>query len=291
LDGGSSQHNGQRGKTSTRDPATGAIARAPQIVLRAAIMNMPQLGKRLGSGKEAEVFEYLEVSGHGTLVVKLYRTTAPKRSAFREAAILALVEQLGLPVPAVWGVRQIHNRWGVTMARADGPTLADAMNRQPNLLPAYLMGMAQLQVRVHGHPGTHLADLKAKLAANIRQAKMLGETRQNALLDGLAMLPQGDRLCHGDFHPMNIMGPPGRELLVDWLDASRGEPAADVCRSYVLIRSFAPELASAYVDAYARVSGEDRQGIYRWLRYVAAARLAEGVASEVDGLMEIVDSA
>ena len=61
-------------------------------------------GRLLGSGKEAEVYEC------GELVVKLYRATASKRSAFREAAILAEIEALELPAPTVWGVRQIDER-------------------------------------------------------------------------------------------------------------------------------------------------------------------------------------
>jgi RIO-like serine/threonine protein kinase len=65
------------------------------------------LGKCIGSGKEAEIFEY------GDLVVKLYRSTTPKRAAFREASILALVESLGLPVPSVRDVRQFEGRWGL----------------------------------------------------------------------------------------------------------------------------------------------------------------------------------
>jgi aminoglycoside phosphotransferase (APT) family kinase protein len=150
--------------------------------------------------------------------------------------------------------------------------------------------MALLQLRVHSHPGTQLASLKARLAANIRQATMLGEMRQNDLLDRLAARPEGDRLCHGDFHPWNILGPLGREVLVDWLDASRGDPAADVCRSYVLISPSSPELASAYVDAYAELSGGSRDRILAWLPFVAAARLAEGVPNEVDGLIEMADS-
>ncbi len=147
-----------------------------------------------------------------------------------------------------------------------------------------------MQLRVHGHPGTQLAGLKASLAANIRQTKMLGETRQGALLNGLAVLPDGDRLCHGDFHPLNVLGPLGQEVLVDWLDARRGDPAADVCRSYMLIRPSAPELASAYVGAYAEVSGESCERILGWLPFVAAARLSEGVPNQVDDLMEMVDS-
>jgi hypothetical protein len=247
-------------------------------------MTEPTLGTLLGSGKEAEVFEY------GQIVAKLYRPTAPKRSAFREAGIQALAESFGLPVPSVFGVRQIGGRWGVLMDRADGQSLGETMRCEPSLMPAHLKAMALLQLRVHSHAGTQLASLKAKLATNIRQAKMLGESRQTALLNGLVQLPNGDRLCHGDFHPLNILGPLGQEVLVDWLDATCGDPAADVCRSYVLIKPVAPEVAAAYVDAYVAVGGESRERILRWTPFVAAARLAEGVPTVADELMEMANS-
>lgn len=245
-------------------------------------MSEASLGARLGVGKEAEVFVY------GALVVKLYKATAPKRSAFREAAILAMVESLGLPTPAVRGVQQIDARWGVLMSRAEGPSLAETMTHQSANLPDWLSRMARLQLRVHSFTATQFPSLKARLAANIRQATALGEQRQETLLAALSAMPDRDRLCHGDFHPHNIMGSAGNPVLIDWLDASRGDPAADVCRSYVLLRPTAPEMASAYVDAYSQVSGESRDAILNWLPFVAAARLAEGVP-EVDALMEMVD--
>ena len=246
-------------------------------------MSTTTLGRLLGSGKEAEVYEC------GELVVKLYRATASKRSAFREAAILSAIEALELPAPTVWGVRQIDERWGVLMARADGPTFTEGLRRE-NMAPAYLRQMALLHLRIHNCQAAHFACVNARLAANIRQTVMLGEARQKALLEGLAALPEGDRLCHGDFHPMNILGSPGREMVVDWLDASRGDPAADVCRSYVLMKPSYPELASVYLGMYSERSGVRKERILGWLPFVAAARLAEGVPNEVDQLMAMADA-
>jgi len=245
-------------------------------------MGEPALGALLGVGNEAEVFAC------GALVVKLYKPTAPKRSAFREAAILAAVESLGLPAPVVRSVRQVGDRWGVLMSRVEGPRFAQAMTQQMEIPPARLNRMARLQLQVHGHQATQFASLKARLAANIRQTPMLREARRSILLAELATMPDGDCLCHGDFHPHNIMGPLGHEVLIDWLDASRGESAADVCRTYVLLRPAAPEVATAYVDAYSQISGQSRDAILSWLPFVAAARLAEGVP-EVDELMKMVD--
>ena len=63
------------------------------------------------------------------------------------------------------------------------------------------------------------------------------------LLDTILDMPDGDRLCHGDFHPLNILGNTFDPLIIDWLDAGRGDPAADVCRSYLLLELHAVEIA------------------------------------------------
>ena len=55
------------------------------------------LGRLLAAGQRADVFEW------GSRVVKIYGSTGLKQVVFREAAINAAVEALGLPVPAVWG--------------------------------------------------------------------------------------------------------------------------------------------------------------------------------------------
>ncbi|WP_343714992.1 phosphotransferase [Inquilinus sp.] len=250
-------------------------------------MELPPLGPLIGSGKEAEVF------GCGALAVKLYRVTAtaPKPSAFHEAAVLALIGAHGLPVPEVHAVGQVDGRWGLAMTRAQGPPLGEAMRPGSGEAAAGLERMVRLHRQIHDCPGTHLTGLKGRLAADIgRAAATLGRPLARRLLDGLATLPEGDRLCHGDFHPWNILGRPGREVVVDWLDACAGDPAADVCRSYVLIHPVAPDVAAAYVEAYAAAACIGRDRILAWLPAVAAARLAEGVPDQVEALLRLAEA-
>jgi hypothetical protein len=59
------------------------------------------IGRLLAVGNVAEVFDC------GSRVVKLYKSTAAKPTVFREAAIHAAVEAMGLPVPKVWSVQEI----------------------------------------------------------------------------------------------------------------------------------------------------------------------------------------
>jgi len=65
------------------------------------------IGRLLAVGNVAEVFEC------GSRVLKLYRSAVRKPTPFREAAIHAAVETMGLPVPAVWGVQEVGGRWGI----------------------------------------------------------------------------------------------------------------------------------------------------------------------------------
>ena len=247
-------------------------------------MGTEELGRLLGKGKEAEVFAC------GDHVLKLYNAAARKSSAFREAANLAVVETLGVAAPVALGVRQIGDRWAVAMTLAAGDSFGEAMLHDPAQAPRCLESMVQLQLAIHTHSAVQLGSMKARLRTNIERSTMLGAARQRVLRDGLAELADGDRLCHGDFHPWNILGPLDGAMVVDWLDASRGNPASDVCRSYVLMKHAAPELASAYLELYAAVAGIARGEVLAWLPFVAAARLAEDVPQEVDGLMQMIDT-
>jgi len=89
---------------------------------------------------------------------------------------------------------------------------------------------------------------------------------------------------------LNILGDTADPVIIDWLDARRGDPAADVCRSYLLLKLHAAELAMAYLDAYCRLGNVRRESVLGWLPFVSAAKLAEDVPGERDGLLEIIDA-
>jgi Ser/Thr protein kinase RdoA (MazF antagonist) len=141
---------------------------------------------------------------------------------------------------------------------------------------------------LHRQRAAHFVDFKLRLQGNIGKAD-LNENVRRGLLDLLDQSPNGDRVCHGDFHPFNILGSFDLPTLVDWLDASRGDPAADVCRCYVLINHSMPEVAADHATAYATASGMSPQVVFDWLPIVAAARLAEGVPNEMPRLLAIVN--
>jgi len=243
---------------------------------------MRELGRVIGRGKEAQVFEF------GSRVLKLYRQGV-KGSAFREAGILAALEEAGVPAPRVFGVEEHERRWGLLMEWVAGTVWAEAMLAGDAEAEMHLAAMARLHTGIHARTVPALATQKARLTNHIGRTPLLAEPLRKRLLDGLAGQPEGDRLCHGDFHPWNILGELDSPMVIDWLDASLGVPAADACRSYVLMAKARPQLAEAYAEAYAAAAGIARSEIDGWLPFVAAARLAEGVPDETEALVAMAE--
>jgi aminoglycoside phosphotransferase (APT) family kinase protein len=242
------------------------------------------IGRLLAAGQRAEVFEW------GTRVVKLSRSTGSKHVTFREAAIHAAVEALGLPVPSVWSVQQIDGRWGIVFDRVSGVSFAEQMRDDVAAIPHYLRLLAHLHTRIHAHPANEFSCLKIWLATNIDRVMVLDAAQKQILLNGLRDMPDNDRLCHGDFHPMNVLGEASQPIVIDWPNACRGDPAADVCRSYLLLRLHVDEIAKPYLDAYCRVANVRRETVLGWLPHVAAARLAEDVPGEQHRLLELFET-
>jgi aminoglycoside phosphotransferase (APT) family kinase protein len=239
-------------------------------------------GRLLASGAVADVYEW------GDGVLKLYKAPAWKRAAFREAAIQALLEETGLPVPKVHGVRHVDGRWGIVFDRVAGATFAVQMLADDAVVAPLLDALVRLQLRIHAQPAPALGSLKLRLAERIAIATRLDAVRRAQLCDALAAMPDGDRLCHGDFHPMNVLGTASAPVVIDWPDATRGDPAADACRSHLLALHHAEPLAAPYLEAYCRASSMRRDAILAWQPFIAAARLAEDVPAEHDRLLAIV---
>jgi hypothetical protein len=230
------------------------------------------IGRLLAAGNVAKVFEW------GSRVV-LYRSQARKPTVFREAAVHAAVESMALPVPAVWGVLEIGGRWGIVFDRVKERSFAERIREDPSVVPECVQALARLHARIHDQSARQLGSLKSKLATNIASTGFLDEPLKQILLGRFADMPDGDRLCHGDFHPINVLGQNSQPMVIDWPDACCCDPAADVCRSYLLLKLHAEDIAEPYFDGYCNITNM-RARVLDWLPYIAAARLAEDVPDE-----------
>ena len=245
------------------------------------------LEKPIAAGRTAEIYPWEE----GT-VLKLFYDWFDVDSIRYEAQIAQAVSAIGVPAPAVGEIIQVNGRNALVYERLDGSAMWAVMARNPFRLVRCAHSMAAIHAAMHLRGmGTELPPQRQRLLRKIEQAQALPAHLRSKVLAVLESLPDGDRLCHGDFHPQNILITPGGERVIDWMDATRGNPLADVARTSILILGAAatnqtPNLWMKilvrgfhwiYLRRYFQLRPGGEAEYRRWLPVVAAARLSEQI--------------
>jgi aminoglycoside phosphotransferase (APT) family kinase protein len=264
---------------------------------------MSKLGPRIGVGRTAEVF------GLGDdRVVKLFYRDFPRTSVQTEARAGELVAKVGLPAPDFHGLVEIEDRAGIVYERLEGETMLDAMRRRPHELRRLSRQFAALHRQLHQWEIPELRSYRGSLTDQIQIAPGLADVEKERLVSRLLRLPQGRQMvCHGDFHPDNIMLTRRGWVVIDWMTARCGEPAADVARTLLLLTIGTPVkmnlwerimtvmgrglFCRRYQAQYFRSCELTLQQVQSWLPVMAAARLAEGIDDETDHLLTLARTA
>lgn len=252
------------------------------------------LGPVVAVGRTADVHAW-----RSGWVLKLFHDRYDRAEVERVARVSRAVEPTGLPVPAVGDVVVVDGRLGLEFESAAGPTWLEQLWARPWRLVGLARRSAALHARVHAQRGgVALPGLRQRLAERIERADALSGAARARLLADLAALPDGDRLCHGDFHPGNVVAARDGAVIIDWVDAARGHPSADVARTSVLLSGFADcEAGSAWQRAAIRAFHAAYRNAYltsrpgewdtyrRWLPIVAVARLSDGITEQESWLV------
>ena len=233
-------------------------------------------GEILGRGKTAMI------CGKGDVAAKIYVEGFDKAEIFHEAYLLALVEKTGLPVPKVYGIEQCGKRFVLLMSRIKGNSLKDILFSGEKTPEEYMNRLVGLQIQMHAFR-IDTSILPAKTAVfrkNILYNPRLTDTERQYYLKLLETMPEGDSLCHGDFHIGNVLLDKDVYTIIDWAEVSSGPAAADACRTYLdykylgkmlLDPEAAEYLAELFLEKYTAASGMSREEILVWLPINAAS--------------------
>jgi aminoglycoside phosphotransferase (APT) family kinase protein len=237
------------------DARADAVARALVAHLRGALaapaLDLAAPTIALRGGFDTEIFA-LRLRGApaafaGPLVLRLSRPHHEPARVVREAATQNAVAALGYPAPRVL-------LWSADPHALGAPFLL--MERLPGkpLLEARAIGMgavlADAQARLHGLDSAPLA--RALGPSETLDGYLDTEARRiaRAKLDGLDALlgwlrarrPRegATAICHGDFHPQNVLVEGGRVTgVLDWPNAIVADPVFDVAATLNIL-SFVP---------------------------------------------------
>jgi aminoglycoside phosphotransferase (APT) family kinase protein len=245
------------------------------------------------------------------LVLRIHPTPSDADVARREAAVMQHVGALGFPVPAPFAMvtdgsfPALPLPW-LVMPRVGSGSMLSLIAAKPWRAFRHIDALAELMVALHrlppeGPAGLHHPDAHARrwLAAHMDSICAVSDGAAEVAQRLLHLLPRvvaaDTAICHGDLHPMNVVGNEGgpgdaRYWVIDWTESTVGDPHFDVGRTTAVLRVVfivgegraqravlrvvGPILARRFERSYRRLMPLDRNQ----LRFWQAAHLARGAA-------------
>ena len=249
----------------------------------------------IATGNTAEVYD-----AQAGWVLKLFKENYSRGAVVYELRIHQAVQQAGIPVPKAGDtIIEQDGRFGILYEKVNGVPMARILEKQPWKMRAYARKLAQLHAQMHAEAmqAEGLPPMRERLGRVIQTIDGMPDDFRTILLQRLEELPDGDRLCHGDFHVENVLVDGDGFYIIDWVDAKIGSPMADVARTSIILRGAAATLPkllrwlverlhTVYLQEYMRLAPFDRAEYERWLPVIATARLAEGLTEQQDWLIE-----
>jgi aminoglycoside phosphotransferase (APT) family kinase protein len=180
------------------------------------------------------------------------------------------------------------------------------MQRAPFRIAGFGRLLGRLHARLHDLPGPMFPAQRERIIRNLNRSAFLPEERKASLLELLESLPGGEIVCHGDFHPENIILAESGPVIIDWEGCMHGNPAGDVAATCLWIRAvftFRPGVAGwlmrrlgrrferAYLAEYHRLAPGRIARLEEWVALLAACRMSEETRPEFDHLLRLIERA
>ncbi|MBW7452995.1 phosphotransferase family protein [Paenibacillus sepulcri] len=237
-------------------------------------------GRIIGEGNTATVYEWEE----GT-VLKLFVQGYPKNAVEREFQNAKAINDMNFAKPKAYEIISCEERTGIVYDRVEGESLQDWV-----LKTGDLQGCAEYMARLHRtivqNNARNVPNYKEFLKSNILNAQPPHLMEQEGALEILDKLKEGNTLCHGDFHPGNILLSNGDTVVIDFMNVCRGDFLYDVARTVFLVE-YTPVPAEAndretllhfkktLADLYLIEMNVTREMIQDYLSVIIAARAGE----------------
>ncbi len=246
---------------------------------------------RIGSGRTAEVYAI-----NDDKVLKLFHPSVSEATVQKEYDVSKRLVAMDMPVPTVFRRIEKDNRKGIVYEYIKGTAMTEVIAKKPWKARKAARLLANLHLNMHAHSVSSFPRFKDVLRVGIDRSGLdarLKEKLQNTL-DGIK---DATILCHGDFHPDNILWKKQSIHIIDWLDATCGHPLLDVARTKMLLEHSAlPDdlgrfekrivtiirrsFLRTYLKTYFKRSAYDKDALVIYEPIVMAARMSETIPDQ-----------
>lgn len=234
------------------------------------------LGNLIAKGNTAEIYLC------DNKVVKLFKEYLPNTESLYEAQKQKYAYSCGLHVPKVFEVTEIQGRQAIIMEYVEGESVGELLLNNLSKAEHFISICVSIQQKIHAISVSpdEIEPMKERLYRQINSVHSLDEKQKGNILKRLDSIIFEPRLCHGDFHPFNLIMSNDDVNIIDWVDASSGDIRADVFRTYLLYAQSYIELAEMYLQIYCSNTDLTRDKIFQWAPIIIAARFSEEISPQ-----------
>lgn len=254
----------------------------------------------------------------GNKVLKLFHSRITTEAIYGELWATQVAYKAGLNVPKVdQKVFVEKNRYGLTFDRVSGVTFSHLYMESPHKVVTHARILAEELFQIHIQRMDESLPKQEEIWAEILQKPSpLPDAVRSKLLDILLQLPSSNHLCHGDYHLENLLISDQQRKIIDWCDASVGNPLGDLATSVLILKvvgyiSVAESALLKYfcvlnnylflqhyqklAKQHARKTGDraqllDKKQFASWMCLAAAKRIALNNEKEVPVLLRFIDN-
>lgn len=165
-------------------------------------------------------------------LIKLYRDYVPQADIDREILCTECVQGRGLPVPEYRGYTEHEGKRAILLEYIRGDSMMSVLSHGKIAPEELAEDFAKIHYQMHQCKADELEKGKCRLERLLRLSEHnLGTDLMTRCLKLMEKLPEGNSICHNDFHPGNMIYSPNGMIAIDWSDATSGNPFADVART------------------------------------------------------------
>lgn len=215
----------------------------------------------------------------------------------KEVMFLKLLESVNLAFNVVTCIT-LDNRYGFIVKAGQVSLLAISIRENPSELLKYAKILGSLHVQVHdgdygGRKARIILDYRAYIMKSLENLTELPEF-QFRLIDLLKSIQYEEVLCHNDLGPYHVLLEDNHPRIIDWVNASYGDPMADIAKSifwmcsdyvpgigpYLIGKDVKKRFITAYLSTYQSFLSLKQDQILSWLVIFAAIEYDTEVKDE-----------
>lgn len=229
--------------------------------------------KLIGKGNTAEVFEW-----GNEKVCKLFYNNYPYDAVLNEFHNAKLFMQNNLPVPKAYEVLTYNNRTGIVYERIWGKSLLECLMEGKYNIDTALDILTTLHKKILSVSSCRGFTYKNFLSEIVLHSPL---TTNKTLLHKIAKLPIPKSICHGDFHPGNVLIKSDNSyVIIDLMNVCDGVPEYDVARTYFLLKEychsqFADDTLKQIPDIYLHKMRYEYNRIFQFVEVIQECRKFE----------------